>query len=801
MAIVNVAADADAIRAAINSASSGDVIAIASGNVERFNWPASTTKTLSLIPQDRNNPPVLKGIGFGAKPDFYWPSNSVGTAKNVTLDGLRFMPELIAKAKLSKNSATLTDITGPDGRGWGWAPDFSYPGVTGLGAGSSMGFVGIYISGSGNTDITIKNCLFEQYTRCIRLSGRPKRIQIIWNEFSEICEDAIYNTGMDDVTISYNLLHNSRPLPKSVSDLWGYSQSPVHNDFLQCNGAASNNYCDGLTFSHNYIYDDSGRIHGILCTTSYFDGTSKTTGAFHRNILVEHNAMWLSQGTGFLFGDGNRDLTIQHNKIYKVSGSTPSIAVGGVNLTDTTQHVQFMTNIVVKDNVAPRFVLFNSDPDAVESEWAVSNNTAVNDQTTFPSTWEDPRPAKQTTPPHDIAGRYGDVGGVVPVTKPDPLTSSQWDFDDPVDDPNEGTNHQVGVIIFPAGSPALSATTVKWLGAGTTPQACVFIDTLSDGSKRWRMAGTLGSNSVGSGQTSENIGVYYATSAKPDLSDRSADNKSYSYKATTNVKTPITWQWDFTKPSAARWKKSPKSAWEDVVAIRFKKDMASPWELVWWSDDYVAYWNITLVGAGNSGANTNFPQPGTYQANDMIIGYGFGGSAGGYNPSNGAWGQDLDNSATISSWLGFLKATSGAMTLGSLTGVPGKVATLSIRGLNYTDPIVNAVLSISSTATGTICPVPGAICIADIPAKILVILESSANISFPSTLTLDGITFTQVNNNNLGVRLQAYLSDTPVTRNFAGGNVTGSGAGRMCGVAAFLRPRVLDLNAGEGNLL
>ena len=390
-----------ALLAAITASVAGDVIRIAPGVYDRFIWPKNTSHKLTLTPADLDNPPILRGIWISQNPDDFFPAQSpTGTwAKNLTIDGLRFQAELMTR--MQQADGKIVNITGEDGRGYGWRADYSYPGVTSLG--ESSGFVGIKL-GSGCSDILIQNCLFEQFAKGLNVQCDRATVQHC--EFSEMCEDGVIIWGGEDLAFQYNIWSKSRGVSLQAAQAYGWkNDEPVHQDFFQiaCNSASQ--FCTRLNITYNVINDDSERVHGLLLNNAYVGGSTAANlqGSRHRNVTVENNFLKVTHTTALQLTNVV-GLTARRNKVIRskvVAGSTKNdvaIIVGAWGSLDA----QNCDDITVQNNVSRKY------KGPWKDSWVWTGNLETNDEAVLPPGWVEIRP--ELVKSGRKAGRYGNPG-------------------------------------------------------------------------------------------------------------------------------------------------------------------------------------------------------------------------------------------------------------------------------------------------------------------------------------------------------------------------------------------------------
>ena len=157
---------------AIRDSAAGDTIKIAPGVYGRFVFPKSINYALTITAADPANPPIMRGIRDNDSDAAYWTLNQTGPiasfVNRVWYNNLRFICERISSVEQSNGSHVTT--LAPDGEGFGWRADYSYPGGT---LGTSSGFTGLRITGS---DVKVTDCLFDGFATQINCGGSVRAI-------------------------------------------------------------------------------------------------------------------------------------------------------------------------------------------------------------------------------------------------------------------------------------------------------------------------------------------------------------------------------------------------------------------------------------------------------------------------------------------------------------------------------------------------------------------------------------------------------------------------------------------------
>lgn len=387
---------------AVKNSVEGDVILLAPGDYGYLNWPKDTSHKLMVSSLERANPARVKGLYGGNGEAYPWQPDNTGGKKfsNVTFDGINFRPDVLMH--FTDQNGNKTSILGPDGKGYGWRADYSFPRVTNTG--ENAGFVGIKF-GSGCNNNTVVNCLFEHYAKCINNNGTNNAIRHC--DFSMICEDAFINWGGDNFTFTYNRWINSRGVPIDVAKKFGWGNSePPHQDFGQVACNSSGQWMDGLKFSYNTIDDDTIRVHGLLVNNSYVVNNPGALGSRHKNVTVRNNDMRVTHTTAIQVTN-TVGCTIDSNKVVRTREDPNStkndvaIIVGGWKVADA----ESMEDVTVTQNVCRKYKPYAEGTEG----WTWTDNLTTNDPAIVPADWQ-PIREDEVNVGDKFAGRYGAEG-------------------------------------------------------------------------------------------------------------------------------------------------------------------------------------------------------------------------------------------------------------------------------------------------------------------------------------------------------------------------------------------------------
>lgn len=810
MAILPVSTTADFLAAIIASQQDDEIVIAAGVTIEKVYWPKNTSHRLIIRPANRSNPPRMKGIRIDSvSSGGGWPNNQSqkGTwARNLTIDGLRFLPEVLTHVKQSANQPEnqWVDIRDTDGRGWAWRVDYRSEGTSSLG--ENAGQMSLRL-GSGCQDIMLINNVFEQAAKGLSINGSV-RVKAYFNTFSEICEDGVMIWGCKDCEFRYNLWINSRGVSLPASRAFGWSNpEPVHQDFFQiaCNNPGQ--YVDGLVISDNEMYDNTGRVHGILLNNKL---VSDNPGAYagshrHRNVTIDNNFFSMTHTTGIQMTNVI-NLKARRNKIHRITNlnngkSDTAMVFGSWGAADTVANGR-MDNVTVTDNVSRKFKGHD-----INSSWTVSGNVVTNDIGVLPSTWIEMR-KDVAAPGTSRTGAYGEAGETPPpATKPEQLEVGDWSFIDIAANPDIPETF-IGVIGIPLGSPAYNATVVHWLSNVYNTRPTSYEGLHSDGTtKLWKMAGgALEPQSKYPGQTSDPIRVSYRLDGYEERSDDSVEALTYTVPLDPEQGsiTPVTNTWDWTQVSKVRFRPHeddlPVGLTDDplgfeVETIRFRPTAEDPPEgIVIWQEE--AYGEVELVGSANvSGMQIPDPtNPNTYAIGDYLLVAAFRSSTTAFISPGGIW-TDIDVvSDADRTQAGSLVGTVAAAVpvedpLSSFTAANGRCLSVSLTGVDTANPILDEASVGTSIGGGGPydANVPG-LTLGGIPTRILLFVCNKASVTYPETAEIGGLNFTRIRNHGGSPRIYFYLSDDIVSEDFLGGTIAGDAGGHAYVFAVAPRP-------------
>lgn len=409
---------------------------LAAGIYDDFLWPTNITDfEIEIVPQDRNNPPTMRAVAFGANADrgkrrnFAHITYSFGSnfTKKVTFDGIDFIGErwtscesVLGGTQSFTNAAqggmpdsgTPTDspfLAGNEGgiawRIYGtthpaWKSGF-------LGKKESAGYIGLDVNSS--VVMEVKNCLFNGYSIQFNFSGNGS-INCHHNTFEDVCEDGMKPTS-NNVWFHHNECRYSRVPTEEIANASGGPGRPHPDFWQQPSGAVSD-----LVFEKNVFIDFEngaarpGQMHGALIR----NGSS--TGRAER-VVVRWNEWRICSDSGVLLSDvqhdggsgingSNLDLIIEGNKVW--TGGKPgsensggpqfpfykdfdaSVAAGG-------------TRIRCTNNV--------SIPNRGAYHGIGTNNRESNSATVWPDNWVEIA-RDRVGPGQPFSGRYGATAGV-----------------------------------------------------------------------------------------------------------------------------------------------------------------------------------------------------------------------------------------------------------------------------------------------------------------------------------------------------------------------------------------------------
>jgi hypothetical protein len=388
---------------------------MAAGTYRDFIFPDNVNDfEIEIIPQDRNNPPVINALSFGRPSNKYnWQAsylqnqNPIGTSftKKITIDGLD-----IASPKyrtLGTGSDQVSSVRSLDGEGIGWrVQGTTHPAAATAGSKENGNYCGLYFV--ANINVEVKNCLIEGYAIALGWWANSGSANIHHNHFIP-AEDAIKYTG-NNLWVHHNQVGPKRG-PNVATQTFSAGPFPPHGDSIQ--GMDSGN---DLTFEDNFFFDDMppsgwdtwGQLHGGLIRHSD-QGSGRSL-----RVVYRRNELRVSSDTGMYFedvqsdgGNGidgtNFDLIVSGNKVWTGGISVPQGKTPDIYLSNYAASLAASpaARIQIVNNVAPGF-------------WAHglgSNNITSNSGSTWPTGWKDV--AEDRVPNgQPFSGRYGATAGV-----------------------------------------------------------------------------------------------------------------------------------------------------------------------------------------------------------------------------------------------------------------------------------------------------------------------------------------------------------------------------------------------------
>lgn len=425
MALITVATRNDLLNELNLVRDTDDTIQVAPGVYLEWCYPRNNNRPVAIRAASISNPPVMRGVALGQNVkgniDVMTRGEPKGsTFQGVTFDGIRFYAKRLRAVKKSPTDNSPTPTPGPDGSGYGWRIDYTYPNVVNIGQGQGNQY-GLQLNGS-MTDTLIQNCYFNGFSRAI--SGAGLRTTIMHNEFDENCEDLIYVNGGTDCYYGYNYLHDPRPMSMAEAQAaysWADS-APPHMDAFQFTAQTIRALVEGCV-----IIDPSERMHGMLIKLAAdTNQTRKHIGLIVRDIYIGTNhssCLWVN--------DADRP-TITRIKIWRNgnfgSANDPSLQVGFEGKTTTAASRAANVILPTLDNLYVNKMGPTPGGDQMPGAWTITNLTVANNENTLPPGMPEVRPYKRTSSGQRLAGPYEQGGTVVLPTKPVALIAGQVEF-------------------------------------------------------------------------------------------------------------------------------------------------------------------------------------------------------------------------------------------------------------------------------------------------------------------------------------------------------------------------------------
>jgi hypothetical protein len=393
---------------------------MAPGVYDESYWPSNVTDhDIALIPLDRNNPPVIRGLRVGSpgsgglsKGSFAHLANATkGTnfTKRIIVDGLDFRAvKFTAMNGVSTISGAhaMPDAGTKGGLGWRvYRPTPSHPSGNLVGAGENAGYYGLQFYTNAAT-VEVKNCLFDGYS--IQLGWYPTSsggsIDIHHNDFIDVPEDVVKFVG-GNVTFRDNYVGPGRRPTDGISNAAGgiaNSDNPrPHADVLQSMGTWTN-----LRILRNFIMDDTGHLAGGQIKSGAGASGNNTLLLMEDNELLSsaNTAWWINNferlGNGI---DGsNWDVIIRGNKHRQYPGSP--WGAGSPSHWGNSGADYSNARVLVDNNVGARLRMNASGV-------TYTRNVEVNNGSTWPVGWTEIA-RDRVAPGRPFSGRYGATAGV-----------------------------------------------------------------------------------------------------------------------------------------------------------------------------------------------------------------------------------------------------------------------------------------------------------------------------------------------------------------------------------------------------
>ncbi|WP_181820900.1 calcium-binding protein [Loktanella sp. D2R18] len=297
------------LTAALNSASAGDVITLASGDYGSVTITADYADMVTIQSEEPG----------GAVFD----SLKLTNATNITVDGVHVdgtgnggAGGSFVKISDGSQGITLTNME-----------------INGLVDGVYTGAYGVHVDGS--SDVTLNNNYIHDVKIGMLLNGSSD-VSVVDNGLDYLGNDGIKFAGMDGLLLEGNIEYGNV-----------FPEEGDHVDFIQGQGADSND----VTIRDNVLLASNvNNIQGI----SLFDVN-------YTNVLVEGNVIYSGQTRGITVEFGE-NVTVINNTVLNIPGTNKSTYIdvvdGGVNEGNI-----FVNNATTPGEANGNLQLQNDDPD------------------------------------------------------------------------------------------------------------------------------------------------------------------------------------------------------------------------------------------------------------------------------------------------------------------------------------------------------------------------------------------------------------------------------------------------------
>ncbi|WP_377194761.1 right-handed parallel beta-helix repeat-containing protein [Ruegeria meonggei] len=315
---------------ALRTAGGGEIIVLAGGNYGALNIKAAFKTPVSIRSADPSSPACFTELRLNG-------------AGNLTLDGLMFDYSYKPGDKNRVNHFSIRNSHKITISNSVFDGDYK----AGIGHGR-----GLLIRDSSK--VTISNSVFRKWWKA--LTGvHSTYLTIRRNQFYDIRADGMIFSGMDDLVIELNRMHNFRA-----------STSRDHRDMIQL--IRSTNRGSSNIVIRDNIFDIGA---GDYTQTIFMGKSGKNTNdplLRHKNVLIENNVIYNAHLHGISIHAAD-NLSIRKNSIIRVrQANDGKVTIPRINVSASTY-------VVIEQNVVGAINGYQNQKD-----WAVLNNAIVQDQ-------------------------------------------------------------------------------------------------------------------------------------------------------------------------------------------------------------------------------------------------------------------------------------------------------------------------------------------------------------------------------------------------------------------------------------
>ena len=358
MATFNVSNSAQ-LATALNQASGGDKIVLASGDYGRLEINEKFSTPLTITSADAGNPASFSTM-------------SIRGAENVTLDHVVFDYKFNASDVATYKPFEVVSCANVVIQN----SVFDGDKASGLGANyNGYGYaVGLSVRSSSN--MTIENNEFKSWGSALMVK-ETQNINVSGNDINTSRKDGMNFVEVKDVLIANNYIHDFKGLPDWTD----------HRDMIQFWTAGTNNPSSNITIRKNVLdIGDGSHTQSIFMRNEVVDKGQAGQSMFYQNVLIENNTIINHHLHGITVGE-TEGLVIQNNTLvaavpdssllstqYLLNKYGPSagILIPRINVVDDAH------NVNIKDNAFYGGSYFTGDRvDAgTGSDWHVTGNVS-----------------------------------------------------------------------------------------------------------------------------------------------------------------------------------------------------------------------------------------------------------------------------------------------------------------------------------------------------------------------------------------------------------------------------------------